>query len=69
MALILRYRLEPPEQLNQEVYEALAHQVGDVGLNVQLPLGDGDAAPQLIMTAQFISVEGEHSPEAQEEAK
>lgn len=68
MALIMRYRLEPPESLNQEVYEALCHQVGSVGLNVQVAIGEGENAPQLVMTGQFISVEGEHSPEAREEA-
>jgi hypothetical protein len=65
MALILRYRLEPPDSINQQVYKALITQVGTTGLNVEVPLNeDGTVAVRL--TGQFISIEGEHAEPAPE---
>jgi hypothetical protein len=61
MALILKYRLEPPESFNQEVYTALAHQVGKVGLNINIPLNEDDPeSAVLILRGEFVAVEGEH---------
>jgi hypothetical protein len=61
MVLILKYRLDPPEALNRDVYEALKGQVGRVGITLQLPLGeDADGPPLLVVRGDFISVEGEH---------
>jgi hypothetical protein len=61
MALILKYRLDPPDALNQEVYAALAHQVGKVGLNINIPLDEGDPEKAVvILRGEFIAVEGEH---------
>lgn len=67
MALILRYRLEPPDALNREVYDALCKQVGEVGLNVNIPLGEDGADGQLTLVGQFISVEGEHFEQRSED--
>lgn len=58
MALILRYRLEVPDEINQKVHKALTEQVGKVGLNVQVPLDD-DGRVQVLIEGQFTSIEEE----------
>jgi hypothetical protein len=61
MALILKYRLDPPDALTQEIYSALAHQVGRVGINIQIPLDEDDPEKGVLtLRGDFISVEGEH---------
>jgi hypothetical protein len=62
MALILKYRVDPPAEVNQAVYAALIDQVGKVGITIQMPLGD-DGKTQLSVTGEFISVAGEHYPD------
>jgi hypothetical protein len=62
MALILTYRLEVPDGINREVYEALASQVGNVGLDLNIPINE-DGSASATLHGQFISVEGEHAEE------
>jgi hypothetical protein len=69
MALILKYRVEPHPGINNEIYKALAEQVGKVGIQIQLNIGpeDNPEATQVLVTGQFISVEGEHYEEREAE--
>jgi hypothetical protein len=63
MALILRYRIDPPDSVNNLVYQSLVKQVGQVGLNVQVPFdADDPEAGSVTLRGQFISIEGEHAP-------
>lgn len=67
MALILKYRIDPPEALNAEVFEALAAQVGKVGINMTLPLVEDDPEKVVLqLRGDFISIEGEHFAQAPE---
>jgi len=65
MALILRYRVEPLPGINNEIYKALADQVGKVGIQIQLNIGPADnpESTQVLVHGSFISVEGEHYSE------
>jgi hypothetical protein len=62
MALILKYRVEPHPGISNEIYQALAEQVGKVGIQMQLKIGPPENSEEtmVIVHGQFISVEGEH---------
>lgn len=66
MALILRYRVEPHPGINNEIYQALAAQVGKVGIQIQLNIGPPESpeSTQVLVQGQFVSVEGEHAATA-----
>lgn len=66
MALILKYRVEPHPGINNEVYKALADQVGKVGIQIQLNIGpeEDPESTQVVVHGQFLSVEGEHFNES-----
>lgn len=56
MALILKYRVEPPDSISHEVFAGLREQVGNVGLNVSVPLNE---TASVTLEGQFINVEFE----------
>jgi hypothetical protein len=63
MALILRYRVEPHPGINNEVYQALASQVGKVDITIGLAIGPEEDPESVIVQVRgkFISVAGEHA--------
>lgn len=65
MALKLTYRVEPHPGINNEIYDALAKQVGKVGIQIQLNIGpeENPEATQVLVNGQFTAVEGEHFSE------